>query len=89
MKEQREKPDHAKPIPTVQEVIDREFMTNGDGFGKIWTREELEEHHRIGDLLDERVAKGYTIEQINADWTGKTSQEILAEAEVTRTTTQV
>jgi len=67
MKEQKEKLSHAKPIPTVREVIDKEFMTIGDAFGKIWTREELDDYHRIGELLDEKIALGYTDEQADAE----------------------
>jgi hypothetical protein len=70
-----------KRIRTVREVIDEEFMTIGDAYGKIWTREELEDYHRVGDLMDEKFALGYTIEQINAEWKGKSDKEILAEAE--------
>ena len=44
---------------TVREVMDEEYMTRGDGDGKIWTREELEEHHRIGDFIAELMAEGY------------------------------
>jgi len=67
-----------KRIPTVREVIDAEWMTIGDAYGKIWTREELDDYHRVGDLMDEKFALGYTIEQINAEWKGKSNQEILA-----------
>lgn len=81
MREQQEKLSYAKPIPTVRDVIDREFMTIGDAFGKIWTREELDEYHRIGDLLDEKIAMGYTQEQVDAEWKGKLSEEILANAD--------
>lgn len=70
-----------KPLRSVREIMDEEYMTNGDGDGKIWTPEELEDHHRIGDLIAGKLALGYTAEQINALWAGKSTQEILAESE--------
>ena len=81
MNDSKEKISTKKPLRTAREVIEEEFMTIGDAFGKIWTREELEEHHRIGDLIDEKLVFGYTAEQINAEWEGKTPQEILAETD--------
>ena len=68
----------SKPIRTARGVIDEEWMTIGDSDGKIWTRVELEEHHRIGDWICEKMALGYTAEQINAEWKDKSNQEILA-----------
>ena len=70
-----------KSIRTVREVIDEEFMTIGDDYGKIYTREELEDYHHVVDLLDEKLALGCTVEQINAEWKGKSDKEIIAEAE--------
>ena len=78
MSERKQATQATKPMRTVREVIDEEWMTIGDDFGKIWTREELEEHHRAGDFLCERLAPGYTLEQINEAWDGKSTQEILA-----------
>ena len=65
-------------LRSVMEIMDEEYMTNGDGSGRKWTREELDAQHRIGDLLDAKLAAGYSVKEINAEWDGKTMQEILA-----------
>lgn len=61
-------------LRTVEEIMDEELMKDG------WTREQLEEQKCLGELLDEKLAAGYSMNQINAMWQGKTNQEILADA---------
>lgn len=78
MIEHKEQIKPTKTIPSARDVMDAEYMTNGDGFGRKWTREELDIQQRIGDLLDAKLAAGYSIEEINSEWEGKTPQEILS-----------
>ena len=69
------------PPRSAREVMDDDYLIHGDDDGKIWTREELADHHRLGDLICEKLALGDTTEQINLEWQGKSTQEILAESE--------
>jgi hypothetical protein len=42
------------------------------------TQEELDQSHRIADLLDRIVASGRSMESVLDEWQGKTAEEILA-----------
>ncbi len=57
---------------SVEEIIDEELIKEG------WTREQLDEQKIIGTLLDEKLAQGYSMSRISAEWQGKTPQEILS-----------
>ena len=67
METQQMKDSAAKPIRTVREVMDEEYMTRGDGDGKTWTREELKAHHRTGDIIAELMGEGYTGAHLDAE----------------------
>lgn len=58
-------------IRSVVDVMDAELCREG------WTQEQLDESRLLADRHEELLAKGYTEAQIDADWKGKTLQEIL------------
>jgi hypothetical protein len=57
----------------IREAIDQDWLDAGA------TREELELSRRLGDLFARELESGRTPEEINADWDGKSAEEILAE----------
>lgn len=66
----------------VIEAIDAEFIREGleKGIPENITRQHLAENRQMLDRYEELLAAGYTEDQIDALWEGKTSQEILAGA---------
>lgn len=72
-------------IPTVREVMDEEWMTRGDGDGKIWTREELEIHHRIGDLISELMGEEYPEDKFDEELQRRMLRAGLAEPSTKQT----
>ena len=63
--------DHAYRM--AMDIIDQEWLDAG------MTRKELEENKRVAELLDRLVAAGHSLDEIEAEWEGKTSEEILRE----------
>lgn len=61
-------------------AIDGEFVKEGleNGTSEEITRLQLEESRIMMERYDELLQQGYTEEQIDTLWEGKTHQEILA-----------
>ena len=72
--------DQESVTQLVREAIDREFIREGveNGIPETITRQQLAESRLMEDRYEELLAKGYTEEQIDALWGGKTPQEILS-----------
>ena len=75
---EREKPFDASQL--VIEAIDAEFIKEGlaKGVPEEITRWQLEESRLIRNKYDELFLQGYSEEQIDTLWEGRTNQEILA-----------
>ena len=58
---------------SVEEVIDQAWLDEG------MSREELEQNRRLADIFDCLLAKGRTVDDINAEWEQKTPPEIICE----------
>jgi len=61
-------------LRSVEEIMDTELKKEG------WTQQQLEEGKLLMGRYERLLFQGYTDEQINTLWEGKTNQEILAEA---------
>jgi len=55
----------------IRDIVDEEWIEEGA------TQDELNENRQLSERFAELLSAGYTEKQINAEWQGKTPQEIL------------
>lgn len=60
---------------TAAEVLDKQWIDEG------MSADELDRNRRLADIFDRLLAAGRTVDDINAEWETKSSQDILTEYE--------